>query len=223
MKKFDADLAALKRQLVDMGGIGQAMIAQAMKALVDRDTSLIAVVRDEEEKMDRYHVEIDNAAIRMLTVYTPVAADLRLLLMVSRINSELERIGDHAINMCGYVEMLVAEPELKPLIDLPRMAVLACGMVHGALEAFVGRDAEKATQIRNSDDQVDNLNDQIFRELLTYVADSPKNIKRAVALILTARALERVADHATNICEEIVYWVLGEDIRHVEVPSRRGG
>ena len=214
MKKFDADLSALKSKLVDMGNLGQTMIEQAMKALMDRDMAPISVVFAEEKKMDRYHIEIDDEAIRMLTVYTPVAADLRLLLMISRINSELERIGDQAINMCGYVEMLVSEPPLKPLVDLPRMAELAGGMVRGSLEAFANRDAERAAQIRNSDDDVDKLNDQVFRELLTYDIADPQNIKRAIALILTARAIERIGDHATNICEEIVYWVLGEDIRH---------
>ena len=214
MKKFDEALAALKQRLVDMGELGQGMMAQALKALIDRDAALIEKVMADERTMNRHHIEIDNEAILLLAVYTPVAADLRVLLMISRINSELERIGDQAVNMCDYVKLLVSEPQLKPLVDLPRMAELASGMVRGALEAFVDGDDQKAREIRNSDDLVDDLNDKIFRELLTYIASSPVNIKRAIALILTGRAIERIADHATNICEEVVYLVLGKDIRH---------
>lgn len=221
MKKFDEELDALKRRLVEMGETGQRMIAQALNALVDRDASLIQSVFDAEATMNQLHVEIDNEAIRLLTIYTPVAADLRMLLMISRINSELERIGDQAVNMCDYVKLLVSEPELKPLVDLPRMAEMTSGMVRGSLEAFVDKDVDKATRIRNSDDAVDELNDSIFRELLEFV-DAPENTKRGVALILTARSLERIADHATNICEEVIFLVLGKDVRHSDGDGKEG-
>jgi phosphate transport system protein len=216
MQKFYNELATLKQRLVDMGEMGQTMIGLALQSLIDRDPELIREVHSKEKQMNRFHVEIDDEAIRLLAVYSPVAEDLRFLLMVSRINSELERIGDQTVNVCESVELLISQEPLKPLIDLPRMAGLVSGMVRGSMEAFLEKDADKAWEIWNCDDQVDELNDQIFRELLTYVAASPHNFTRAIALILTARALERIADHATNICEEVVYIVLGRDIRHMD-------
>lgn len=214
MKKFEHELAVLKRKIVQMGEVAQTMIARAAQALVDRDTDLIKEVLADEEKLDRFQVEIDDEAIRLITVYTPVAADLRFLLMAVRINTELERMGDQAVNMCEYVELLVSEPELKPLVDLPRMAELTRGMVADALRAFLDGDTGKAKEMLKVDDVVDALNDQIFRELLTYATGSSESLTRAMALILVARSLERIADHATNICEEVVYMVKGEDIRH---------
>ncbi len=223
MKKFQRELTDLKRQVVDMGDVAQTMIAEAVKALVERDSSYIKEVFTGEEKLDRYQVAVDNEAIRLITVYSPVAADLRFLLMVARINTELERMGDQAVNMCEYVELLLTEPELKPLVDLPRMAELARGMVDDALQAFLTRDSEKAKDTLKTDDVVDALNDQIFRELLTYAMGKPENLTRCMALILVSRSLERIADHATNICEEVVYMVKGEDIRHQpEIREGRG-
>ena len=214
MKKFEQELADLRRKVVDMGGIAQTMIGDAVRALVERESSHVKKVFAAEDELDRFQVKIDDAAVRLITVYAPVAADLRFLLMVARINTELERMGDQAVNMCEYVELLLAEPELKPLVDLPRMAELAGGMVDNALQAFLARDANKAKETLAMDDVVDALNDQIFRELLTYAMGSPQNLTRCMALILVARSLERIADHATNVCEEVVYMVKGEDIRH---------
>jgi phosphate transport system protein len=216
MKKFEEELGALKRRVVEMGERAQKMIALAVKALVDRDTAGIREVFAHEEEVDRCQMEIDNEAVRLIAVYSPVARDLRFLLMVTRINSELERMGDQAVNMCEDVELLVSEPELKPLIDLPRMAELTRGMVDGALRAFLDGDTGKAEETLEVDAQVDALDDQIFRELLTYMMSSPGNITCSVALILVARSLERIADHATNICEEVVYLVRGDDIRHAD-------
>ena len=199
-----------------MGRIAQEMLAAAMKALVDRDESLVTKVNQLEDEVDRHQVEIDNDVVRLMATYGPVALDLRFLLMVTRINTELERVGDQACNMCESVQLLLSEPELKKLIDLPRMADMAAGMIEASLEAFEAGDVKGAMAVIEKDDEVDALNDQIFRELLTYMLTDPKSIQRSVALLLTARSLERIGDHATNISEEVVYLVRGDDIRHAE-------
>lgn len=214
MKKFEQELAALKSRVVEMGKVTQNMIARALRALVERDRAIVEEVYTAEKKLDRFQIDNDDEAIRLIAVYTPVARDLRFLLMVARIVTELERMGDQAVNMCEYVELLISEPELKPLVDLPRMAQIAGRMVDEALIAFLEGDTKRAEKTLELDDQVDALNDQIFRELITYMRSSSENVKRSVALILVARSLERIADHATNICEEVVFLVRGEDIRH---------
>jgi len=213
-KKFDQELAVLRKQVLKMGDTAEAMVRSAMQALVDRDEKPIQEVLRWEEEMDSLQVAIDDQVVRLIVTHAPVAQDLRFLLMVARINSELERVGDQAVNICENVQLLLGVPPLKPLVDLPKMSELAQQMVHGGLVAFTEGSSERALETIRSDDQVDALNDQIFRELLTYMMSDVRNIPRALALILTARSLERVADHATNICEEGVYLVKGLDIRH---------
>jgi phosphate transport system protein len=213
-RKFDEELAVLKGKVVAMGEVAQAMVQQSMKALVDRNASLIQEVLKNEEKLDHFQIEIDNDAIRILAVMSPVAFDLRFILMVARINTELERVGDLCVNLCESVQLLLGEPPLKPLVDLPKMAATAERMVQQSLQAFLEGSPEKALQVIKVDDEVDALNDQIFRELLTYMLSDPRTITRALSLILMARNLERIADHGTNIAEEVVYLVKGEDIRH---------
>jgi len=213
-KKFDQELAVLRKQVLKMGDTAEAMVRSAMQALVDRDEKPIQEVLRWEEEMDSLQVAIDDQVVRLIVTHAPVAQDLRFLLMVARINSELERVGDQAVNICENVQLLLGVPPLKPLVDLPKMSELAQQMVHGGLVAFTEGSSERALETIRSDDQVDALNDQIFRELLTYMMSDVRNIPRALALILTARSLERVADHATNICEEVVYLVKGLDIRH---------
>lgn len=213
MKKFDDECAALKRRLIEMGQLGQTMIYRAVEALTNRDTNAIKEVRAKEKVMDRLQVEIDDEAIRLITIYTPVAGDLRFLLMASRTCSELERIGDLARNMGKYVKLLVSQPELKPPDDLLQMADLVSKMVRDAVDAFDRRDAKMATDTIKFDDQVDDLDDKIFKELVGYIGGDRK-LTSTVALILLSRTLERIADHATNICEEVVYLVEAKDIRH---------
>lgn len=213
-RKFDEDLAALKNKVVAMGQLAQAMIQTSMKSLVDRNAALIQTVLEYEDKLDRFQIEIDNEAIRLMAIQAPVALDLRFILMVARINTELERIGDLCVNLCESIQLLLTEPPLKPLVDLPKMADISGRMVENSLQAFLDASTEKALQVIKVDDEVDALNDQIFRELLTYMLSNPTNITRALSLILMARNLERIADHATNVAEEVVYLVKGEDIRH---------
>ncbi len=217
-KRFDDDLNKLKRDVLAMGAVAEGMIRKAMAALVDRNAALIKDVLADEDRLDEFQRAIDNETVRLIGVYTPVAGDLRILLMITRINAELERIGDQAVTICyGYESLkLIEEPPLKPLVDLPRMAGIAEGMLHRALEAFLNSSEGDAEVVIGTDDQVDRLNDQIFRELLTYMLGDPRNISRSLGLILTARAFERVADHAVNIAEDVVYIVRGEDIRHVK-------
>jgi phosphate transport system protein len=220
-KKFDAELSALQDKLVAMGRMAQDMIQTAMCALVERDSKLVSDVMALEEQVDRCQVDIDDDVVRLMAVYGPVALDLRFLLMAARINTEIERIGDQCVNMCENVELLLTEEELKKLIDLPKMADTAARMVAASLEAFREGSTSNARAVIRTDSEVDALNDQIFRELLTYMLSDTKNITRSVALILFSRNLERIADHATNIAEEVIYMVKGEDVRHPEATSER--
>jgi phosphate transport system protein len=214
MRKFELELDNLKNRLLEMGRVAERMVARASEALVQRDRKIVADVLAGEERLDRFQVEIDGEAVRLITVYTPTAKDLRFLLMVVRINTEIERIGDQAVNNCEYVEMFLSNPPARPLHDLSRMTDIACEMVHGALAAFASEDVAMARRVVALDDQVDALNRQTFTDLLADSADDPDIVKRSMSLILLARSLERIADHAENICEEVVFLVKGEDIRH---------
>lgn len=214
MRKFEIELDNLKNRLLEMGQVAERMVARASEALVQRDRKIVADVMAGEERLDRFQVEIDGEAVRLITVYTPTAKDLRFLLMVVRINTEIERIGDQAVNNCEYVEMFLSNPPARPLHDLSRMTDIACEMVHGALAAFASEDVDMARRVVALDDQVDALNRQTFTDLLADSADDPDMVKRSMSLILLARSLERIADHAENICEEVVFLVKGEDIRH---------
>lgn len=221
-RKFDEQLQALKLKVVKMGDLVQGMVLKAMQALVDRDKRLIDQVLKTEEEVDRSQIDIDNDAVILMAIQSPVAYDLRLVLMAARINTELERVGDLCVNMCENVQLLMMEPPLKPLIDLPKMAETAEKMLRGSLQAFLEHSVDKALAVIRMDDEVDALNSQIFRELLTYMISDTKSISRALSLILLARNVERIGDHATNIAEEVVYIVRGEDIRHQHPPEARG-
>ena len=214
MKKFELELDSLRNRLIEMGQVAERMVARASEALVKRDRAIVADVMAGEETLDRFQVEIDGEAIRLITVYTPTAKDLRFLLMVVRINTELERIGDQAVNNCEYVEMFLSDPPARPLHDLSRMTDIACEMVHGALDAFASEDVEMARRVVALDDQVDALNRQTFTDLLADRSGDAELVKRSMSLVLLARSIERIADHAENICEEVIFLVKGEDIRH---------
>ena len=212
MKHFQQELAQLKQQVLDMGSLAETMVADASRALIGGERTAIQQVRTSEPQLDRLQVEIDREAIRLITIYAPVAKDLRFLLMIARINSELERIGDQAIDNCEYLELL-SDPR-PPLNDLSKMSEIVLGMVRDALHAFQEEDAQAAQTVMKVDDQVDALNARIFRELLEHPAADPAIRAQCMSLILVARSLERIADHATNICEEVFYLVEAADIRH---------
>lgn len=213
MKKFELELSALKGQLVAMGTLAESMAANASAALLAPDAAAIARVRQDEPALDRFQIEIDRDAIRLITVYSPVARDLRCLLMIARINSELERIGDEAVDNCRWVETFDRGVLTSPLDGLRELSSLTLQMVRGAMQAFEHENIDQARSIIDMDDRIDRLEAAMLHEL----AERPPrqaDVVAAVGLVLVARALERMADHATNICEEVYYWLEGEDIRH---------
>ena len=213
-RQIDLELAQLKQALLRMGSLAEQAIGLAVKALVSRDAGMAGQVVGSDEAINRLEVEIDELCLRTMARYQPEARDLRFLAMALKINNDLERMGDQAVNIAERTSDLLKEPLLKPLINIPRMADIVQRMVHDSLDAFVRRDVELARQVCRQDDEVDRYDDQLFRELLTYMMEDPKAITRAVNLILISRHLERIADHATNIAEDVVYLVQGKTIKH---------
>ncbi len=211
---FDEELKILKQKLLQMGDMAQDMIRMSIAALKERRESLTEDVFTAEEKVNRFEIEIEDEALVLMATRQPAARDLRLLTAILKINNDLERIADQAVNIAEIALYLIKEPELKPLIDIPLMAALAQKMVRNSLNAFVYHDPALAKEVCEKDDEVDCLNDQIFRELLTYMMENPRSITRAVDLILVSRNLERIADHATNISEDVVFVEEGKNIKH---------
>jgi phosphate transport system protein len=212
-RHFEGDLQAIRERLLAMGSLAEAMIHKSVKALVDRDETFVQAVLGHEEEMDLLCIEIDDRCFTLLALQAPMASDLRFLVGGIKINSDLERIADQTVSIALRAQSLITQPQVKPLIDIPRMANLAQEMVRKSLDAFVRRDPELARVVIEGDDEVDNLRDQVFRELLTYMMADTATIPRALALILISRNLERIADHATNIAEDVIYIVRGEDVR----------
>ena len=213
-RHFHEELAALKQTLLAMGGLVEDQIRRVMRALVERDDAQARDVIDRDREVNAYENEIDEKCVELLALHQPAAGDLRFLTTAMKIVTDLERIGDQAVNIAQRVLELNQEPQLKPYIDLPRMAEKAQAMVKSSLDAFVARDTALARRVRAEDGAVDDLNHQIFRELLTFMMADPSTIPRAIRLILIARFLERVADHATNIAEMVVYMVESRMVRH---------
>jgi phosphate transport system protein len=209
-----------------MAGIAETMIDQAIRELVERNEAVSDAIPGFEEQLNRLQIDIDADAMMLLATQQPVAVDLRFIFAASKINSELERIGDLVVNITENAHTLLQEPPLKPLIDIPRMAELARKMVRESLNALVNEDVLLAQSVITTDDQVDALKEQIIRELVTFMAADARTIERALALILIARHLERIADHATNIAQDVIYLIQGRDVRHPRVqqaPLGRAG
>ena len=213
-RHFHEELEALKQTLLAMGGLVEDQIRHVMQALVDRDDALASEVIERDRQVNAYDVEVDAQCVELLALHQPAAGDLRFITTAMKIVTDLERIGDQAVNIGQRVIELNREPQLKPYIDLPRMAERAQAMVKESLDAFVARDTELARRVRAEDDEVDALKEQIFRELLTFMMEDPRSIPRAIRLILISRCMERVADHATNIAEMVIYLVEGKMVRH---------
>jgi len=213
-RHFDEELKVLKERLLMMAGMAEKAVGKSVKALVERDPKMAAAVIEEDAAINGIEVEIEETCLNLLARYQPEAKDLRTVAMVFKIVNDLERVGDQAVNISERTVDLLREPLLKPLIDIPKMAVLAQEMLKEALDAFVNHDAELARAVCRRDDEVDHLNDQIYHELLVYMTHDPKTITRAIDLILIGRHLERVADHATNIAEDVYYLVKGTTIKH---------
>lgn len=214
LRHFDEELNRLKEKLLTMAGKAETQINYSVEALVQRDTSLSDRVILMDRDIDKLEIEIEEEAVSLIARHQPAARDLRLLIGIIKINTDIERIGDHGVNIAQNVIKLGQEPPLKPLIDIPRMAKLVTAMLKDSLDSFVQNDPEKARQVCASDDNVDKLKDQIFRELLTYMIEKPHTICRGMGLILVSRNLERIADLSTNISEEVIYISQAKVIKH---------
>src|SRR5271170_1799503 len=216
-RHFEKDLNELKERLLWMGSLAERAVHQAVHAVLDSDEQTAKRVLDEEDAINELQLEIDDRVVQLLALHQLMAADLRFVLAVARINNDLERIGDQAVNMAQAALHILRHPRVKPYVDLPRMSELAEGMVRDSLNAVVRGDIEIARAVLIRDDQVDNLRDQIFRELLSYMMGDSSVIFQSFELILVAKNLERVGDHATNIAEDVIYMVGGHDVRHAPI------
>jgi phosphate transport system protein len=214
-RHFDDELEHLKEKLLKMGGLVETMVERSVASLVDRDSEIAEATIASDAKVDGLEVEINEECIRLLALHQPTAVDLRFLTTAMKIITDLERMADQAVNVCQRAVELNEEPQLKPYIDIPIMAQLAQKMLRDSLDAFVRRDVQLAREVIPADNKVDALKNQVFRELLTFMMEDPRTIPRATRLILVSRHLERIADHATNIAEMVVFLVEGRDIRHV--------
>jgi phosphate transport system protein len=212
---MDRELQELKDKLLRMGALVESQVERAVKSLVDRDAELSTSVINSDDTVNRIEVEIDEECIRILALRYPEAGDLRFVTTAMKIVTDLERVGDLAVDICERALELNEEPQLKPYIDMPRMALAAREMLKESLDAFVNRDSRLARKVTQSDDFVDNLNEQIFREILTYMVADPHSISSAIRLTYISKYIERIADHATNIAEMVVYLVEGKIIRHM--------
>jgi phosphate transport system protein len=213
-RHFHDELDALKQTLLAMGGLVEDQIRRAMRALLERDDVLAQDVIDRDRQVNTYDVEVDEQCVNLLALNQPAASDLRFITTAMKIVTDLERIGDQAVNIAQRALELNREPQLKPYIDLPRMADRAQRMVKESLDAFVAGDTALARRVCAADAEVDALKEQIFRELLTFMMEDPRTVSRAIRVILISRFMERVADHATNIAEMVIYLVEGKMVRH---------
>jgi phosphate transport system protein len=211
---FQEELELLKKHLLTMGGIAEEQVRAAIGALVNRERDPLAEIEASDEPINRLQVEIDSLAFRLLALHQPMAVDLRDIVGAIKINSDLERVGDLAVNIAQAAERYLDHPPVKPLIDLPRMARIAQQMLREALDSYVRRDIDLAQAVLAQDDDLDDLKTQVFRELLTYMLENPATIAPSLELILISRHLERIGDHATNIAEDVIFMVSALDVRH---------
>jgi len=213
-RHFQEELEHLKTRLLEMGGLAEEQVRLSIKALVDRDRDLIERVLQADEPINKLHIEIDGRCFTLLALHQPMAVDLRAIVSAVKINTDLERVGDLAVNIAEAATRYATHPPVKKLIDIPRMATIAQSMLRDALDAFVRRDTTLAQRVLDQDDTLDDLKTQIFRELLTYMLQDPSTIEPALDLILVSRHLERIGDHATNIAEDVIFIVSARDVRH---------
>jgi phosphate transport system protein len=217
-KAFDMELKELKEKLLHEAGLVERAIQDAIKALLERTSDVARKVIEDDDSINTLEVEIDEFCLKLLALRQPAARDLRFITTAIKINYDLERIGDMAVNICERVLELNQESQLKPYIDLPTMANIVQTMVKESLDAFVKEDVQLALKVTQDDEQVDNYLDQIFRELLTYMMQDARTISRATRLLFISKNLERMADHAVNIAELVIFMVEGKIIRHIKIP-----
>jgi phosphate transport system protein len=215
-RQYEEDLRGLRAGLLKMGGLVERQISEAVESLVERNTEQARATIARDAEVNRMDVASDEICIRLLALHQPAASDLRFITTGLKITTDLERIGDNAVNICERALELNEEPQIKPYIDIPRMASIAQSMVKDSLDAFMREDTTLAEEVIERDDEVDGLNYQIYRELLSYMAEDPSTITRATRILFISKYLERIADHATNIAEMVVYMVKGRTIRHMD-------
>jgi phosphate transport system protein len=213
-RHFQEELESLQERLLAMGGLAEERVREAVGSLSSRDPGLVEHVLMGDEPINDLHIEVDDRCFKLLALHQPMAADLRTIVAAVKINTDLERVGDLAVNIAEAAKRYLQHPPVKPLIDIPRMADIAQAMLRDALDAFVRRDVALAEAVIAEDDRLDGLKTQIFRELLTYMLSDPTTIEPALDLILVSRHLERIGDHATNIAEDVIFMVSARDVRH---------
>jgi phosphate transport system protein len=213
-RHFQEDLDALKDRLLTMGGLAEERVREAVRGLMERDHAALDLVLSGDEPINDLHMEIDDRCFKLLALHQPMAADLRVIVAAVKINTDLERVGDLAVNIAEAGKRYLQHPPVKPLIDIPRMGELAQKMLRDALDAFVRRNNALAEAVLAADDTLDALKTQIFRELLTYMLQAPGTIEPALDLILISRHLERIGDHATNVAEDVIFILSAKDVRH---------
>jgi len=211
---FREELEQLQGRLLEMGGLAEERVRAVVQGLVSRDAELIERVLQGDEPINQLHIEVDNRCFRLLALHQPMATDLRAIVAAVKINTDLERVGDLAVNIAEAANRYIGHPPVKKLIDIPSMGQIAQAMLRDALDAFVKRDTTLAHQVLNEDDRLDGLKTQVFRELLTYMLTDPGTIEAGLDLILVSRHLERIGDHATNIAEDVIFMVSALDVRH---------
>jgi phosphate transport system protein len=211
---FQEELQQLKTRLLEMGGLAEDRVRSIVQALVDRNATTVDRVLAGDAPINQLHIEIDSRCFKLLALYQPMAVDLRSIVSAVKINTDLERVGDLAINIAEAVKRYMRHAPVKELIDIPRMADIAQRMLRDALDAYVRRDTALAQAVLNEDDALDSLKTQVFRELLTHMLADPSTIEPALDLILISRHLERIGDHATNVAEDVIFMVSARDVRH---------
>lgn len=214
VRHFQEELEALQARLLKMGGLAEERVRAAVQGLVTRDTAVIDRVMTSDEPINELHVEIDGRCFTLLALFQPMATDLRAIVSAVKINTDLERVGDLAVNIAEAAKRYTSHPPVKKLIDIPLMGDIAQTMLRDALDAFVRRDTDLARRVLHEDDKLDALKTQVFRELMTHMLDNRTTVEPALDLILVSRHLERIGDHATNIAEDVIFMVSAEDVRH---------
>jgi phosphate transport system protein len=224
MKRFfDSELETFRSHLLLMGEKSMEQVRLALKALVEGNIALADQVIAADDEIDQLEVSIDDEAIRYMNLRSPVATELRLVIVGMKASHDLERVGDEATSIAKRAVRLAAEPPLKPYVDIPRMAGIALEMLRDALDCFLHGDREKALAVVRRDAEVDSINKQLYRELTSYMIERPQSISRALELMFISKSIERIADHATNIAEEMVFLAHAKDIRHSDEVKKNGG
>jgi phosphate transport system protein len=215
-KRYEEELKRLREEILYMGGLVEDQIQKAVKSLVDRDSELAQIIIERDHEVNRLDVEIDDLCIRLLALHQPAGKDLRFITTGLKITTDLERIGDMSVNLSERALELNQEPQLKPYIDIPRMARIAQRMIRESLDAFVREDTNLALKVCKDDEEIDQLNSQIFREVISFMIEDPHTINRAMKISSISKYLERMADHATNIAEMVIFMAKGKSIRHMK-------